>query len=530
MTKRVLSLTLEIIYLLTGEDYTVVKKTCGECVAPSSSSRSGGWSRARGPITEPPPPSLIPERNNEQKILELTHKMMELLTGEVPIRCQDVAVYFSMEEWEYVGGHKDLYQEAMMEDHRPLTSPDGSSKRNQPERCPAPLDPQDCPGGDDTVLQEEQVQDLRIVKVEDLEGDEEYVTCREETPVDIGSDEGATDMGENNPSSPEYKVEDVDVTQETSEVPPIIPHPPSIPYNRDLLLDFSSSEENASAKSPMSIHWDLSHMTGKVFSCLECGKQFTQKSNLSVHKRIHTGEKPFSCGDCGKCFAQKSNLVEHQRIHSQEKPFSCSECGKCFTRKAGLVMHQKTHTGEKPFLCSECGKCFTRKAGLVDHLTIHTGEKPFSCLECRKCFAHKTGLVEHQKTHTEEKPFTCTECGNFFSRKSALVAHQKIHTGEKPFSCSECEKCFSQKSVLVEHQRIHTGERPFLCQECGKGFARKSILISHQRIHTGEKPYPCRECGKAFRQKSDLYKHRGIHQDDALFPGVDYEEYITQDL
>ncbi|XP_069835744.1 oocyte zinc finger protein XlCOF29-like [Dendropsophus ebraccatus] len=82
INSEILSLTLEIIYLLTGEDYTVVKKTCGECVAPSSS-RSGGWSRARGPITEPPPPSLIPERNNEQKILELTHKMMELLTGEV---------------------------------------------------------------------------------------------------------------------------------------------------------------------------------------------------------------------------------------------------------------------------------------------------------------------------------------------------------------------------------------------------------------------------------------------------------------
>ncbi|XP_069835625.1 gastrula zinc finger protein XlCGF66.1-like [Dendropsophus ebraccatus] len=173
LTATILNFTLDIIYLLTGEDYTVVKKTCGECVAPSSS-RSGGWSRARGPITEPPPPSLIPERNNEQKILELTHKMMELLTGEVPIRCQDVAVYFSMEEWEYVGGHKDLYQEAMMEDHRPLTSPDGSSKRNPPERCPAPLDPQDCPGGDETVLQEEQGEDLTDIKVE-IKEEEEFV-------------------------------------------------------------------------------------------------------------------------------------------------------------------------------------------------------------------------------------------------------------------------------------------------------------------------------------------------------------------
>ncbi|XP_056408814.1 gastrula zinc finger protein XlCGF66.1-like [Hyla sarda] len=160
-TERILELSLEIIYLLTGEDYTVVKKTSGECVAPS---RSGGWSRARGPITEPPPPSLIPERNNEQKILELTHKMMELLTGEVPIRCQDVTVYFSMEEWEYIEGHKDLYQDiVMMEDHRPRTSPpDGSRKRNPPERCPAPLDSQNCPRGDDNILQDDQVNNTEI--------------------------------------------------------------------------------------------------------------------------------------------------------------------------------------------------------------------------------------------------------------------------------------------------------------------------------------------------------------------------------
>ncbi|XP_077113098.1 gastrula zinc finger protein XlCGF66.1-like [Ranitomeya variabilis] len=178
MAERILHLTLEILFRLTGEDYTVVKKTSSDrCQDPVSE----GWERPLSPITGPPPHPLIHEDINDQKILELTYKMIELLTGEVPIRCQDVAVYFSMEEWEYLEGHRDLYKNVIMEVPQPLTSPDLSSKRTTPERCPRPLLPQDCNQEDPNAPQDHQGEDLTHINTTEtyVRGDE---WCKEEIP------------------------------------------------------------------------------------------------------------------------------------------------------------------------------------------------------------------------------------------------------------------------------------------------------------------------------------------------------------
>ncbi|XP_068112839.1 gastrula zinc finger protein XlCGF66.1-like isoform X2 [Hyperolius riggenbachi] len=135
MTERILDLTLEIIYLLTGEEYEVVMKKSGDLML---NSPLCGPAHATRPPTRP----LMLKRS--KKVLEITDKIIEILAREVPIRCQENTV----EDGETLEeGHKDLYQDVIVES-RP---PDGFSNKNPPERCAGGLCSRVCMQDDHIV-------------------------------------------------------------------------------------------------------------------------------------------------------------------------------------------------------------------------------------------------------------------------------------------------------------------------------------------------------------------------------------------
>uniref|UniRef100_A0A8C5PQF7 Uncharacterized protein n=1 Tax=Leptobrachium leishanense TaxID=445787 RepID=A0A8C5PQF7_9ANUR len=579
LTQRILDLTLEIIFLLTGEDHKVVK--IHEMVTDNRTLQiSEEYGRTQSFNTEPPPHSGIHEQNNE-KILELTNKIIQLLTGEVPIRCEDVSVYLSMKEWEYLEGHRDLYEDVTRENHRPVMALDKSVSGES--HTPVSLSDSGNKSITNNVEQhlnkqtKGRAESATNTDQESLASGEEQVPnktnystikCTEYSPSDIKQEAASWEEEEENVTDgvinkttenilatySSYKGSDShkrdfadpdiyflpEYTQ--TEYPSIDIKKESPIYeeaNRTNTDVFKPTEHTQAAYIPHNIGEYLigqsqmeMHHNESLIESIKPGLS-TYSTDLVTHSSGYKGNSASS--DTETCAYSKSDLVIHEinyrdeetfspesalirhHLHTEEQPFSCSECGKPFTNRISLKKHQRIHTRKKTFKCPECEKCFTWPSKLARHKMTHAVEKPFNCIECGKCFTEASSLEKHKVIHTGEKPFNCTECGKGFTEASSFARHNRIHTGAKPFKCTECGNSFSRASILAAHKMIHTGEKPFKCNECEKCFIYATSLAVHKMIHTGENPFNCTECGKCFKQASHLATHKMTHTGEKPF-------------
>ncbi|XP_075698193.1 uncharacterized protein LOC142663433 isoform X2 [Rhinoderma darwinii] len=469
MTDRILNLTLEIIYLLTGEDYVPAKKS-SELV---TTSVSGGLSKTQSPSTVSPTHSQTQEKSNEEKILEVTNKIIQLLTGEVPIRCQDVTVYFSMEEWEYLEGHKDLYKDVMKETHQPLTCPDKLKPKISPGNFPPTFhSPHDIGQNKNFNKSNLRPELLKLYKTIERPGksvsDESEDSSSSEDDDFPGSDLYIhTQYTATHGQATESDSSDEDViyisTQHTqTKRPSLFRKEDPMPRQRANLLHVYNQRALAYRSAPIKQIPKTKINSQKMNAMLIKYGQLNRNFNMKPappppRPTLQMTRRLFTCTECPKFFTSNVELARHRRVHRRKK-LTCSDCGKLFPYKSHLVRHQSVHTGERAFVCSECGENFI-------------------------CKSH---LVTHQRTHTREKPLVCQDCGKHFSCNSALVTHRRIHTGEKPFICPICGKAFAQSSNLLSHQRGHTGVKKFICRQCGKSFAQKNDLNRHLKIHRGQ--------------------------------------------
>ena len=133
-------------------------------------------------------------------------------------------------------------------------------------------------------------------------------------------------------------------------------------------------------------------------NCHVCNKEFTWRWQLEAHiQTLHP-----------QIFQNNDVPVQSQQSSYNNKPYACSFCPFRATQKCNLIMHQRIHTGEKPYKCNVCTYCTAQQSCLVRHLRTHTGEKPFKCQYCDYRAYDNTSLKSHiQRKHYKNIIETC---------------------------------------------------------------------------------------------------------------------------
>ncbi|XP_071986782.1 uncharacterized protein [Engystomops pustulosus] len=573
--EKILKLTLEIIYLLTGEDYSVVNKA-GD---PGRMCRTA----------RPPPLSEVCDKNNNQKILEVTKKMVELLSGEVPIRHEDIIVCFSMEEWEYVEGHKDLYKDLITEDHPVHDHTDLPSSDNLSLKLNFPSLSPDASGEDHSNSDDsEDVQEVAPQKAQspftpvssctqyrqigpagggggglcaDVE-DDDVVYMPTEDPqrgcpsrsYDGGrhSDSDCCLLTEQIQNSSDHRTGDVgcagdgvlivdnvytstDLTNHSREWVtdvnlvgcPITPQHVTSQYSTSCVIEVASICEEGNVTST-DVYYPTDPKTSLYVSDkVEDAPESWGTDVIYTNMYTPSGLTPADLASIKKeLISWRDGSLQLQNRPMGERAVSsgCQEDGSRDPTDAYPSPRIKTeydpegsadhYTTLRHSQVPYSHADFIKEEKVSTDLSAgneNLRQQLYSCSDCKKYFSSESNLSKHRPMCKGRKPHICSRCGKCFASASYLVIHERIHTGEKPYSCTHCGKSFTRKPDLIRHERIHTGEKPFACPECGKRFTSVSNIFMHRRIHTGEKPFACSECGKRFIKKSDLARHEKIH-------------------
>ncbi|KAM4664469.1 uncharacterized protein O3C94_012563 [Discoglossus pictus] len=454
MTERIVNHALQIIYLLTGEEYTIVKKysphssihqLTGQChinvhkevMAESpqiprmfgipTDSSSGFHEGNANSVSEEGEDEL-----DETDILQVTIHT-DLSTGPSNLKPSD-HIQLDQEEELNVRSHQRVKREGIStDDNEGLTNMKPS------------------------IFSEHGQEEINLSCQQQVKEEDMHINISNDGSITKKNNEHQV----SNTPSAACALEDISIPQNVDNANQLSINPSQEDFNKPInifvgsklleksnaiepfmyeniedeapLVETSSHEMNKVQKYHSSVHISNCDQAGRsttnkspyqrdtikrVYTCPECQKRFITNLDLVKHQAIHRNDRTYPCSACGKSFARFPDYVRHERIHTGEKPYSCSNCGKCFGRASSLVRHQRIHTGEKPFSCSDCGKCFIQKSDLVIHQSVHTGNKPFTCTACGKCFTQKLNLLRHQKVHIGEDIFRHTQYGGHFNNMS----------------------------------------------------------------------------------------------------------------
>ncbi|XP_066950264.1 uncharacterized protein [Macrobrachium rosenbergii] len=161
------------------------------------------------------------------------------------------------------------------------------------------------------------------------------------------------------------------------------------------------------------------------YKCDHCLKNFTLKSNLTKHIRLHTGEQPYSCNYCSRAFSHKSNLTRHIKLHLTDQSYP-------------RLKNKYTLHNEGSFKQQEYDEHHLKGESLPSQLMLHTTRgKPESCTSLTN--SSENALLDAKMTSCLYHP-ACRQANEISGRDKLHLRNfekEKIHHHQEQVPQSE---------------------------------------------------------------------------------------------
>ncbi|XP_051008503.1 zinc finger protein 57 homolog [Acomys russatus] len=326
---------------------------------------------------------------------------------QMPVTYEDVAVNFTLEEWECLSpNQKSLYQKVMEETFKNLTFVDCNTVKKG---------------------QEHRMSGLYLPKTR-----------------------GGKKSRKRSPS-----VKDEDSAKE--------PSPPCAGVFQGGPLLFCLTCGKCFTKNIHLLHHQFSLLSQKTTSrkgpgckrrgerpyfCNLCGKTYCDASGLSRHRRVHLGYRPRPCPVCGKGFRDQSEVKRHLKVHQKKKPVAGNQARTVPPAAPGsgapTLRLVKVIQGPVARAKARNSKASSSQDARTNAVPGRRSIEKASCPYCHTSFVTKTSFLTHLKSHLQNQPSQST-CSEESSQSPSTSRKQAI------YCCPICDICFNGKGRLLDH-------------------------------------------------------------------------------